>query len=146
MKHEGAHSVRPKIIEQPKSKYGYLKGNFTLSCTATSSVDDPILIEWLHKDEKLVDAAATTINNKQQVIGSNLYRRSSLFIQRNIQFESEGGYRCVVRNKYGSDWSNIANMTVIGKYFDYVTSLEQIRIFFFRESSTSLYMHVSFFV
>ena len=112
VKHGDSHSVRPIVLRHPQSAYGYLKGNVTFVCAATSSVENALIIEW-YRDHHIVQNVQV-VTSPQRRVGSYLFTRSSQLVLRNIQFTDQGKYWCKVRNMYGSDVSRYANMTVIG--------------------------------
>ena len=55
--------------------------------------------------------------SKQEHIGRRVYRRMSELTLNGIDYTDVGRYRCHVRNFYGDEWSQVANITVVGMLF-----------------------------
>ena len=51
----------------------------------------------------------------QQHIGKRVYRRMTELTLNRVDYLDVGRYRCHVRNYYGDEWSQKANLTVVGK-------------------------------
>lgn len=48
-----------------------------------------------------------------------VYRRMSELTLYKVDYTDVGRYRCHVRNFYGDEWSQAANITVVGKSFHF---------------------------
>lgn len=83
--------ISPSIIIHPKSQTGTSGDQLTLSVTAQGTA--PLTYQWYFKG--LVLASATTAA-----------------IQIEIKGTTEGDYKCLVRNKYGTVWSDTAILTM----------------------------------
>jgi Immunoglobulin C1-set domain. len=117
VKHTDEHSIRPKIIVQPSSKYTLQHNNLTLKCVATSSAENDIEVTWWYHDvtNHLIKNDRTS-KTPLQLVRPNLYNVSSLLHLTDIKYKEKGKYWCIASNLYGSDHSHVANLTVAGKY------------------------------
>lgn len=106
--------IRPEVTSQPSSKNVLKYGNANLTCATSSYINTPIFIYWYHGNQLL--PSKQSVSQRQEFIHSlQLYQRKSTLHLTNINFKDAGYYFCHVSNIYGSDWSNRANLTVVGK-------------------------------
>ena len=115
VKRSKAYTIRPKIIIPPKSKYTAVHGNLSLECVATSSVAEPIFINWFHNDE-LVTNTKLISSSKLQRIRTNLLKKTSTLVLNKVRYEAKGRYSCDAVNIYGSVKSSHANVTIVGMF------------------------------
>lgn len=125
------NSIKPEIIVHPKTQEIQRNSNVTLRCVATVLFPETQVfglteedrrsrtsmnIEWYfagngRKERLIRDKVVKT--SAQEHIGRRVYRRMSELTLNGIDYTDVGRYRCHVRNFYGDEWSQVANITVV---------------------------------
>eukprot|EP00795_Rhopilema_esculentum_P002366 gene2366-18005_t len=125
------NSIKPEIIVHPKTQEIRRHSNVTLQCVATVlfpdtpqfglTLDDrkartSMNMEWYYygsdDTERFIEDKLVK-TSPQKHIGMRVYRRMSELTLRNVDYTDVGRYRCHVRNFYGDEWSQKANLTVV---------------------------------
>ncbi|KAK7071976.1 Leucine-rich repeats and immunoglobulin-like domain protein, partial [Halocaridina rubra] len=119
-------SPRPIISHFPKDDIALRGENITLACVAQASTEgDQPKFFWRKNNELLVNFEVETLVS---VIGGDgkggaIHNVTSLLKLKNVTDEDSGDYQCVVRNRFGSSYSQRANLRV--HVFPYFTKKPQ---------------------
>ncbi|XP_064488231.1 leucine-rich repeats and immunoglobulin-like domains protein 3 [Ornithodoros turicata] len=94
---------KPEILESPESKIALKGQNLTLICKASSTSGSTLEFQW-RKEQKLFTDGETELFQSAEP-GDRTVFTSHLHL-RDIQNKDEGHYQCVIRNQFGSVYSN----------------------------------------
>ncbi|XP_059426550.1 leucine-rich repeats and immunoglobulin-like domains protein 2 [Carassius carassius] len=99
---------KPQISAHPKTAVALRGTNITLNCSAFSSSDSPMSTAWRKDGEVLYEAQ---VQNYARYQDHRLLYTTVLHLL-NVNFTDEGQYQCVVSNRFGSNYSTLAKLTV----------------------------------
>ncbi|KAM5148036.1 leucine-rich repeats and immunoglobulin-like domains protein 1 [Mantella aurantiaca] len=99
---------KPHIRLQPERTMAVLGKDIRFSCKAASSSSSPMTFVWKKDNEILHD---TETENFQEKDGDVMIYTTILHL-RNVTFEQEGQYQCIITNHFGSTYSNKAKLVV----------------------------------
>lgn len=101
---------KPQILMQSPENQVALKGqNITLVCKAATASASRLEFQW-RKEQKFLSDVETEVT--EQVEPNDVVVFTSYLHLRNIQNKDEGRYQCVIRNQFGSVYSNQSNISV----------------------------------
>ncbi|KAH6928455.1 hypothetical protein HPB50_016602 [Hyalomma asiaticum] len=101
---------KPQILLQSPENQVALKGqNITLVCKAATASASRLEFQW-RKEQKFLSDVETEVS--EQVGDNDVVVFTSYLHLRNIQKKDEGRYQCVIRNQFGSVYSNQSNISV----------------------------------
>nr|XP_050027709.1 leucine-rich repeats and immunoglobulin-like domains protein 3 [Dermacentor andersoni] len=101
---------KPQILLQSPENQVALKGqNITLVCKAATASASRLEFQW-RKEQKFLSDVETEVS--EQVEPNDVMVFTSYLHLRNIQNKDEGRYQCVIRNQFGSVYSNHSNISV----------------------------------
>lgn len=101
---------KPQILLQSPENQVALKGqNITLVCKAATASASRLEFQW-RKEQKFLSDVETEVSEK--VEPNDVVVFTSYLHLRNIQNKDEGRYQCVIRNQFGSVYSNQSNISV----------------------------------
>ncbi|KAM6928381.1 leucine-rich repeats and immunoglobulin-like domains protein 1 [Xenentodon cancila] len=113
---------KPQIILQPETTVTVLGSNIHLTCTAASSSSSPMTFAW-RKDQELLHHAE--MENYAHVrthhqgatagvpgAGGGVMEYTTILHLRDVTFDHEGRYQCIITNHFGSTYSSKAQVIV----------------------------------
>ncbi|KAL3260968.1 hypothetical protein MRX96_046211 [Rhipicephalus microplus] len=101
---------KPQILLQSPENQVALKGqNITLVCKAATASSSRLEFQW-RKEQKFLSDVETEVS--EQMEANDVVVFTSYLHLRNIQNKDEGRYQCVIRNQFGSVYSNQSNISV----------------------------------
>lgn len=96
-------SQKPEILESPETKIALKGQNLTLICKAVSASGTTLEFQW-RKEQKLFSEGETELFASAEPGARSVF--TNYLHLRNIQNKDEGHYQCVIRDKFGSVYSN----------------------------------------
>lgn len=102
---------KPHIMLQPEKTMAVLGKDVRFSCSAASSSSSPMTFVW-KKDNEILHNVETedfaTIREKD----GNVMVYTNILHLRNVTFDQEGQYQCIITNHFGSTYSNKAGLVI----------------------------------
>ncbi|XP_018409990.1 PREDICTED: leucine-rich repeats and immunoglobulin-like domains protein 1 [Nanorana parkeri] len=102
---------KPHIMLQPEKTMAVLGKDIRFSCSAASSSSSPMTFVWKKDNEILHNAETENFANIREKDGDVMVYTTILHL-RNVTFENEGHYQCIITNHFGSTYSNKAGLIV----------------------------------
>lgn len=84
------------------------------SCSAASSSSSPMTFVWKKDNEILHNAETENSANIREKDGDVMVYTTVLHL-RNVTFDLEGQYQCIITNHFGSTYSNKAGLVINGE-------------------------------
>lgn len=100
---------KPQILESPETQIALKGQNITLVCKAATASSSMLEFQW-RKEQKLLSNVEMEMFESVEPNGVTLF--TSHLHLRNIQNKDEGRYQCVIRNQFGSVYSNQSHISV----------------------------------
>uniref|UniRef100_A0A147BU85 Putative membrane glycoprotein lig-1 n=2 Tax=Ixodes ricinus TaxID=34613 RepID=A0A147BU85_IXORI len=100
---------KPQILESPETQIALKGQNITLVCRAATASSSTLEFQW-RKEQKLLSNVEMELHASAEPNGVTVY--TSHLHLRNIQDKDEGRYQCVIRNQFGSVYSNQSHISV----------------------------------
>ncbi|XP_062607304.1 leucine-rich repeats and immunoglobulin-like domains protein 3 [Saccostrea cucullata] len=104
--------LKPYIMSHPKTRVALKNDNITLTCQAVSTEDSGTVFIWKRDNVVLTEGMDNTKEAGVLGDGRSIYNFTSHLNLRNIQERDVGNFQCVITNKFGSAYSNKANITI----------------------------------
>ncbi|XP_072257527.1 leucine-rich repeats and immunoglobulin-like domains protein 3 [Pyxicephalus adspersus] len=101
----------PQITVQPETQSAIKGSNVSFICSAASSSDSLMTFSWKKDNELLHDAEMET-SAQLGAHGGDVMEYTSILRLRNVEFDTEGKYQCVISNHFGTSYSVKAKLTV----------------------------------
>uniref|UniRef100_A0A8B9LJY6 Leucine-rich repeats and immunoglobulin-like domains 1 n=1 Tax=Astyanax mexicanus TaxID=7994 RepID=A0A8B9LJY6_ASTMX len=102
---------KPQITVHPVQTAGVVGKDVRLTCTAASSSSSPMTFTWRKDQEPLRQAEVENFAHVRSSDGGVMEYTTVLHL-RDITFDHEGRYQCVISNHFGSTYSNKARLSV----------------------------------
>ncbi|XP_056380538.1 leucine-rich repeats and immunoglobulin-like domains protein 1 isoform X2 [Hyla sarda] len=102
---------KPHITVHPEKTMAVVGKDIRFSCSAASSSSSPMTFVWKKDNEILHNVETENVASVREKDGDVMVYTTILHI-RNVTFEHEGQYQCIITNHFGSTYSNKAGMTV----------------------------------
>ncbi|KAH7947869.1 hypothetical protein HPB52_016419 [Rhipicephalus sanguineus] len=103
---------KPQILLQSPENQVALKGqNITLVCKAATASSSRLEFQW-RKEQKVIGTDRYISYIRSALINCGRLIADFYLHLRNIQNKDEGRYQCVIRNQFGSVYSNQSNISV----------------------------------
>ncbi|KAM9311699.1 leucine-rich repeats and immunoglobulin-like domains protein 3 [Gastrophryne carolinensis] len=102
---------KPQITVQPDTQAAIKGSNVSFICSAASSSDSPMTFSWKKDNELLLDADMENYAHPRAQ-SVEVMEYTSILRLRNVEFDSEGKYQCVISNHFGTSYSVKAKLTV----------------------------------
>ncbi|KAM3914583.1 leucine-rich repeats and immunoglobulin-like domains protein 1 [Leptodactylus fuscus] len=102
---------KPQITVHPETTMAVVGKDIRFSCSAASSSTSPMTFVWKKDNEILRNAETENLANARQENG-DVTDYTTILHLRNVTFEHEGQYQCIITNHFGSTYSNKAGLTV----------------------------------
>ncbi|XP_072276895.1 leucine-rich repeats and immunoglobulin-like domains protein 1 [Pyxicephalus adspersus] len=99
---------KPHIKLQPERTMAVLGKDIRFSCSAASSSNTTMTFVWKKDNEVLHGSETENIKEKD----GNVTVYTTILHLRNVTFEHEGQYQCIITNHFGSTYSNKAGLVV----------------------------------
>lgn len=115
----------PYLLVEPPPRYAVRIGeNVTLECTSTVLLTSLTNSQWIWdevsisttwwKEDKVLRGGETQVSHDNRTYDGRQVTTSMLFI-RNVDFEHQGKYRCLSKNKFGTVTSTQINMLIVSE-------------------------------
>lgn len=98
----------------PEKTMTVLGKDIRFSCSAASSSSSPMTFVWKKDNEILHNAEIENFANIREKGGDVMVYTTILHL-RNVTFEHEGQFQCIITNHFGSTYSNKAGLVVNGE-------------------------------
>ncbi|XP_077308095.1 leucine-rich repeats and immunoglobulin-like domains protein 1 isoform X2 [Lithobates pipiens] len=102
---------KPHIMLQPEKTMAVVGKDIRFSCSAASSSSSPMTFVWKKDNEILHNAEIENFANIREKGGDVMVYTTILHL-RNVTFEHEGQFQCIITNHFGSTYSNKAGLVV----------------------------------
>ncbi|XP_073476080.1 leucine-rich repeats and immunoglobulin-like domains protein 3 isoform X1 [Aquarana catesbeiana] len=102
---------KPQITVQPETQSAIRGSNVSFICSAASSSDSPMTFSWKKDNELLHDAEMENYAHLRTQ-GGEVMEYTSILKLRDVEFDGEGKYQCVISNHFGTSYSVKAKLTV----------------------------------
>ncbi|XP_069823016.1 leucine-rich repeats and immunoglobulin-like domains protein 1 [Dendropsophus ebraccatus] len=102
---------KPHITVHPEKTMAVVGKDIRFSCSAASSSSSPMTFVWKKDNEILHNMETENFANIREKDGDVMVYTTLLHL-RNVTFEHEGQYQCIITNHFGSTYSNKAGLTV----------------------------------
>ncbi|KAG8557060.1 hypothetical protein GDO81_018318 [Engystomops pustulosus] len=102
---------KPHITVHPEKTMAVVGKDIRFSCSAASSSSSPMTFVWKKDNEILHNAETENFANMREKDGDVMVYTTVLYL-RNVTFDHEGQYQCIITNHFGSTYSNKAGLTV----------------------------------
>ncbi|XP_040263538.1 leucine-rich repeats and immunoglobulin-like domains protein 1 isoform X1 [Bufo bufo] len=102
---------KPQIIVHPQKTMAVVGKDIRFSCSAASSSSSPMTFVWKKNNEILHNAETENFANAREKDGDVINYTTILHL-RNVTFDHDGQYQCIITNHFGSTYSNKAGLTV----------------------------------
>ncbi|KAM9326761.1 leucine-rich repeats and immunoglobulin-like domains protein 1 [Gastrophryne carolinensis] len=102
---------KPHITVQPEKTMAVLGKDIRFSCSAASSSSSPMTFVWKKDNEILHNAELENVANIRERDGDVMVYTTTLYL-RNVTFDHEGHYQCIITNHFGSTYSHKAGLIV----------------------------------
>ncbi|XP_027011644.2 leucine-rich repeats and immunoglobulin-like domains protein 1 isoform X1 [Tachysurus fulvidraco] len=103
---------KPQITVHPSATAGVLGKDVRLTCMAVSSSSSPMTFTWRKDQEPLPHAHVENSAHSTSKDGPGIMEYTTVLHLRNVKFEDEGRYQCVISNHFGSTYSNKARLSI----------------------------------
>ncbi|XP_053340085.1 leucine-rich repeats and immunoglobulin-like domains protein 1 [Clarias gariepinus] len=103
---------KPQITVHPTPTAGVLGKDVRLTCMAVSSSSSPMTFTWRKDQEPLPHAHVENFAHSSSRDGAGIMEYTTVLHLRNVKFEDEGRYQCVISNHFGSTYSNKARLSI----------------------------------
>ncbi|CAN7989111.1 unnamed protein product [Ixodes hexagonus] len=100
---------KPQILESPETQIALKGQNISLVCKAATASSSTLEFQW-RKEQKLLSNVEMELHASAEPNGVTVF--TSHLHLRNIQDKDEGRYQCVIRNQFGSVYSNQSHISV----------------------------------
>ncbi|CAJ0937305.1 unnamed protein product [Ranitomeya imitator] len=102
---------KPHITVHPEKTMAVVGKDIRFSCSAASSSSSTMTFVWKKDNEILHNAETENFANIREKDGDVMVYTTILHL-RNVTFEHDGQYQCVITNHFGSTYSNKAGLVV----------------------------------
>ncbi|XP_075039503.1 leucine-rich repeats and immunoglobulin-like domains protein 1 [Mixophyes fleayi] len=102
---------KPHITVQPEKTMAVVGKDIRFACSAASSSSTPMTFVWKKDNEILPNPEMENFANVKEKDGDVMVYTTLLHL-RNVTFEHEGQYQCIITNHFGSTYSNKAGLIV----------------------------------
>ncbi|XP_073425848.1 leucine-rich repeats and immunoglobulin-like domains protein 1 isoform X1 [Dendrobates tinctorius] len=102
---------KPHITVHPEKTMAVVGKDIRFSCSAASSSSSSMTFVWKKDNEILHNAETENFANIREKDGDVMVYTTILHL-RNVTFEHDGQYQCIITNHFGSTYSNKAGLVV----------------------------------
>lgn len=113
---------KPQIMVHPTPTAGVLGKDVRLTCMVVSSSSSPMTFTWWKNQEPLPHAHVENFAHSTSRDRAGIMEYTTVLHLRNVKFEDEGRYQCVISNQFGSTYSNKASLSISGRFYFYTSS------------------------
>lgn len=106
----------------PTPTAGVLGKDVRLTCMAVSSSSSPMTFTWWKNQEPLPHAHVENFAHSTSRDRAGIMEYTTVLHLRDVKFEDEGRYQCVISNQFGSTYSNKAILSISGRFYFYTLS------------------------
>lgn len=118
---------KPQIMVHPTPTAGVLGKDVRLTCMAVSSSSSPMTFTWRKDQEPLPHAHVENFARSTSRDGAGIMEHTTVLHLRNVKFEDEGRYQCVISNHFGSTYSNKARLSISGRFYFHTLFIFDLR-------------------